>query len=86
MSADYFPSLNIAHDGQVAIRDRGPHAEASAGPHRFQLNHDPDKQGFYGRHANHKVYYEVMNYTKMLSDVTKRNRIFFHKLNLIVNR
>jgi hypothetical protein len=45
----------------------------------------PDKQGFYGYHPNHKVYYEVMDYTKMLSDATKRNRIFFDKLNLVDN-
>ena len=46
----------------------------------------PDKQGFYGYHVNHRVYYEVMDYTKMLSDATKRNRIFFDKLNLVDNR
>jgi len=46
----------------------------------------PDGQGYYGYHSNHKVYYEVMDYTKMLSDATKRNRIFFDKLNLVGNR
>jgi hypothetical protein len=45
----------------------------------------PDKQGFYGYHPNHKVYYEVMDYTKLLSDATKCNRIFFDKLNLVDN-
>jgi hypothetical protein len=40
----------------------------------------PDNQGFYGFHPNHKVYYEVMDYAKMLGDATKRNRIFFDKL------
>jgi hypothetical protein len=52
----------------------------------FNATMTPDKQGFYGYHANHKVYYEVMDYTKMLSDATKRNRIFFEKLNLVDNR
>ncbi|MGJ4994689.1 ATP-binding protein [Bradyrhizobium sp. HKCCYLS3077] len=52
----------------------------------FNATPTPDQQGFYGYHANHKVYYEVMDYTKMLSDATKRNRIFFDKLNLVDNR
>ncbi len=52
----------------------------------FSATMTPDKQGFYGYHPNHKVYYEVMDYTKMLSDATKRNRIFFDKLNLVDNR
>ncbi len=43
----------------------------------------PDKQGFYGYHPNHKVYYEVIDYTKMLADATKRNQRFFDKLNLV---
>jgi hypothetical protein len=46
----------------------------------------PDGQGYYGYHPNHKVYYEVIGYTKMLSDAIKRNRIFFDKLNLVDNR
>jgi hypothetical protein len=52
----------------------------------FSATVTPDNQGFYGFHPNHKVYYEVMDYTKMLSDATKRNRIFFDKLNLVDNR
>lgn len=52
----------------------------------FSATMTPDKQGYYGYHPNHKVYYEVMDYTKMLSDATKRNRIFFDKLNLVDNR
>jgi hypothetical protein len=52
----------------------------------FSATLTPDRQGFYGYHPNHKVYYEVMDYTKMLSDATKRNRIFFDKLNLVDNR
>jgi hypothetical protein len=52
----------------------------------FSATMTPDKQGYYGYHPNYKVYYEVMDYTKMLSDATKRNRIFFDKLNLVDNR
>lgn len=52
----------------------------------FNAMKTPDNQGFYGYHANHKVYYEVMDYTKMLGDAKKRNRIFFDKLNLVDNR
>jgi Histidine kinase-, DNA gyrase B-, and HSP90-like ATPase len=52
----------------------------------FNATPTPDNQGFYGYHQNHKVYYEVIDYTKMLSDATKRNRIFFDKLNLVENR
>lgn len=43
----------------------------------------PDKQGYYGFHRNHGVYYEVIGYGKLLADAQKRNRIFFDKLNLI---
>jgi hypothetical protein len=52
----------------------------------FNANLTPDNQGYYGYHSNYKVYYEVMDYTKMLSDAKKRNRIFFEKLNLVDNR
>ena len=31
----------------------------------------------------YNVYYEVIDYNKMLRDATKRNRIFFDKLNLV---
>jgi hypothetical protein len=43
----------------------------------------PDNQGFYGFHRGYGVYYEVIDYNKMLRDATKRNRIFFDKLNLV---
>lgn len=52
----------------------------------FSATMTPDNQGYYGYHPNHRVYYEVMDYTKMFSDATKRNRIFFDKLNLVDNR
>jgi hypothetical protein len=43
----------------------------------FSATMTPDNQGHQGYHPNHKVYYEVMGYTKMLSAATKRNQIFF---------
>jgi hypothetical protein len=43
----------------------------------------PDNQGYYGFSKNNGVYFEVMDYNKMLSDAKKRNRIFFDKLNLV---
>lgn len=52
----------------------------------FDANVTPDNQGYYGYHRTHKVYYEVIDYTKMLQDAKKRNRIFFDKLNLADNR
>jgi hypothetical protein len=41
----------------------------------------PDNQAFYGFHKTYGVYFEVIDYNKMLRDATKRNRIFFDKLN-----
>ena len=52
----------------------------------FSATMTPDKLGYYGYHPNYRVYYEVMDYGKMLSDAVKRNRIFFDKLNLVDNR
>jgi hypothetical protein len=43
----------------------------------------PDNQGYYGFHRKYGVYYEVMDYNKLLRDAEKRNRIFFDKLNVI---
>lgn len=43
----------------------------------------PDNQGYYGFHKGYGVYFEVIDYNKMLRDATKRNRIFFDKLNLV---
>ncbi|HUC49373.1 MAG TPA: hypothetical protein VMA30_08295 [Xanthobacteraceae bacterium] len=42
----------------------------------------PDKQGYYGFHRGYNTYYEVVDYSKMLQDAKKRNRIFFDKLNI----
>jgi hypothetical protein len=43
----------------------------------------PDNQSYYGFNKTHSVYFEVIDYNKMLRDATKRNRIFFDKLNLV---
>jgi hypothetical protein len=46
----------------------------------------PDSQGYYGFHRKYGIYYEVMDYNKLLRDAEKRNKIFFDKLNIIGNR
>ena len=43
----------------------------------------PDNQGYYGFHRGYGVFYEIMDYNKLLRDAKQRNRIFFDKLNLI---
>lgn len=42
----------------------------------------PDGLMFYGYHSNHGVYYEVIDYGKLLADSKRRNRIFFERLNI----
>ena len=42
----------------------------------------PDRQGYYGYHRKFGVYYEVMDYNKLVRDAKKRNRIFFDHLNI----
>jgi hypothetical protein len=42
-----------------------------------------DRQGYYGFHRNNKVFFEVIDYGKLLRDAGKRNRIFFDKLNIV---
>jgi hypothetical protein len=43
----------------------------------------PDNQGYYGFNKTHNVYFEVIDYNKILRDATRRNRIFFDKLNIV---
>ncbi|WP_461658047.1 ATP-binding protein [Methylorubrum aminovorans] len=45
----------------------------------------PDNQSYYGFNKNYGVYFEVIDYNKMLRDARRRNRIFFDKLNLVNN-
>lgn len=42
----------------------------------------PDNLGYYGFNETLNAYYEVISYTKLLSDAQKRNRVLFEKLNL----
>lgn len=43
----------------------------------------PDKQGYYGYHTNHRMYYEVMDYDTVLANAERRNRMMFDRLNLL---
>lgn len=42
----------------------------------------PDGLSFFGYHSNHGVYFEVIDYGKLLTDAKRRNRVFFDRLNL----
>jgi len=48
----------------------------------FELEKTPDGQGFFGFKRAYNAYFEVISYSKMISDAQKRNAIFFNKLNL----
>ncbi|MBA9030397.1 ATP-binding protein [Rhizobium leguminosarum] len=43
----------------------------------------PDGLSYYGYHVNHGVYYEVIDYGRLLSDAKRRNKVFFDKLNFM---
>lgn len=43
----------------------------------------PDGLSFYGYHSNHGIYYEIIDYGKLLTDAKRRNRVFFERLNLM---
>lgn len=49
----------------------------------LQATVTPDNQGYYGYHRTRRVYYEVIDYNKLLREAEKRNRIFFDKLNIV---
>ncbi|HTC51124.1 MAG TPA: ATP-binding protein [Steroidobacteraceae bacterium] len=42
----------------------------------------PDNMGYYGFNPTLSAYYEVISYSKVLSDARKRNRVLFDKLGL----
>jgi hypothetical protein len=42
----------------------------------------PDGRAWYGYHRNFEIYYEVIDYNKVVSDARKRNRIFFDRLKI----
>ncbi len=44
------------------------------------LRKTPDGQGYYGYQSERNAYYEVISYTKLLTDAKKRNQILFEKL------
>lgn len=48
----------------------------------FELEKTPDGQGFFGFKRKYNAYFEVISYTKLVSDAKKRNAIFFEKLDL----
>lgn len=49
----------------------------------LQATVTPDNQGYYGYHRTRRIYYEVIDYNKLLREAQKRNRIFFDKLNIL---
>jgi len=42
----------------------------------------PDGLAYCGYHRTYQIYYEVLDYGKIVSDAKKRNRIFFERLNI----
>ncbi len=49
----------------------------------LDANVTPDNQGYYGFHRGYRVFYEIIDYNKLLRDAEKRNKIFFDKLNIL---
>jgi hypothetical protein len=48
----------------------------------FELLETPDGQGFFGFKRHYNAYFEVISYTKMVTDAKKRNAVLFDKLGL----
>lgn len=46
----------------------------------------PDRQSYYGYHRNFRIYFEIIDYNKLLRDAKRRNRIFFERLNILGNQ
>lgn len=61
--------------------------DLTPGLRRILLDRDatemPDRQGFYGYNRNHRIYYEVLDYSKVLADAKRRNMVLFDKLKLL---
>lgn len=61
--------------------------DLTPGLRRILLDRDatemPDRQGFYGYNRNHRIYYEVLDYSKVLTDAKRRNMVLFDKLKLL---
>lgn len=62
------------------ICDLGEKLETWA--HDFELQKTPDGAGFFGFKRPYNAYFEVISYSKLISDARKRNAILFDKLNL----
>jgi len=48
----------------------------------FGLDKTADGQGFFGYQKNYDAYFEVISYSKMVTDAKMRNAVLFDKLNL----
>jgi hypothetical protein len=48
----------------------------------FELQDTPDSLGFFGYKRAFSAYFEVISYSKLVSDAEKRNKVFFQKLGL----
>ncbi|TIN40433.1 MAG: hypothetical protein E5Y10_33600 [Mesorhizobium sp.] len=41
----------------------------------------PDQRSYYGYHRTFGIYFEVIDYGRLLADAKRRNRVFFDRLN-----
>jgi len=48
----------------------------------FELQDTPDSLGFFGYKKHYNAYFEVISYSKLVTDAEKRNKAFFQKLGL----
>ena len=62
------------------VCDIGSHLEQLA--YDFELMKTPDGQGFFGFKKQYNAYFEVISYSKMVTDAKKRNAVLFNKLGL----
>lgn len=62
------------------ICDKTPTLEQQA--YDFELTKTADGQGFFGYKRQSNAYFEMISYTKMITDAKKRNVSFFDKLGL----
>ncbi|TIN07714.1 hypothetical protein [Mesorhizobium sp.] len=43
----------------------------------------PDQRSYYGYHRTFGIYFEVIDYGRLLADAKRRNRVSFDRLNLM---
>ena len=60
---------DITADFEMDLQNRGAHST-------------PDNLGYYAYNPTLNAYYEVISYSKLLSDAKRRNRVLFDRLNL----